>query len=75
MFKSAFNFQVPAILSNGTHEVLDPSFKTFMDLEQRVLEIYYKKKRSKRETQDDFQGRRYIIYDRPPEKKEKKKKR
>ena len=74
--QSTLCFQIPALLGNGTKQVLDPTFQTFLDLEQRALEIYLVKKRLKRETeQDQFQGRRYIIYDRPPEKKEKKKKR
>ena len=70
-----FYFQVPTILANGTIEIIDPMYDSFIDLEQRVLKIYNEKKRSKRATgEDSFQGRRYIIYDRPPEKKEKKKK-
>ena len=63
-------FHVQNVHNNNTYSVVIPSIDHLNELETLVLQEYHSRvKRS-----SEFEGRRYVIYDRKPEEKKKKKK-
>ena len=70
-------FQLPEYLcDNNSTQLFNPTYETFQDIQIRVLDIIKQQQRSKRSLNEARrQGRRYLVYDRPPDKKEKKRKR
>ena len=72
---STLGFILPPYFSdNNTPTLFHPTYQTLKDIELRVLDIFHTNKISKRSVSDSRrQGRRYLVYDRPPKKKKEKK--
>ena len=62
----------PSSGRNTSFEIVQPDYDKLKELESQVIHLYSQQKLSKREAR---QGRRYLVYDRPPEEKKKKKQR
>ena len=69
------SFVLPGYLSdNNSPTLFRPTYHTLKDIELRVLDIFHTKKISKRSLfESGREGRRYLVYDRPPKKKKEKK--
>ena len=65
------SFVLPGYLSdNNSPTLFRPTYQTLKDIELRVLDIFHTKKISKRSLfESGRDGRRYLVYDRPPKKK------
>lgn len=72
---STLSFVLPPYFSDNNSPVLfQPTYQALKDIELRVLEILHANKISKRSLiESGRQGRRYLVYDRPPKKKKEKK--
>ena len=72
---STMSFVLPQYLSdNNSPTLFHPTYQTLKDIELRVLDIFHRNKISKRSLiESGRQGRRYLVYDRPPKKKKEKK--
>ena len=67
-------FLLPPFLSaDNSLQQFSPTYDTFKDIELRVWDLCKAQNRLRRSLdEDEMQGRRYLVYDRPPEKKKKK---